>query len=57
MASRRYDWAVVGPEILSIYGSVAGQPGYGHREGTPLPAAASRAADVGSMIDATRARR
>ena len=37
MASRRYDWAVIGPEILSIYGSVAGQHKVQPR-GTTLPA-------------------
>lgn len=55
VASRRYDWAVVGPEIVSIYGSVAGRD----RIRSPRRAAAPlqlKAAEA-STVDSTRARR
>jgi phosphatidylinositol alpha-mannosyltransferase len=56
-ASRRYDWAVIGPEILSIYGSVAGQ----HKVRSParrrFRAEPSGGRTAASMIDAIRVAR
>jgi phosphatidyl-myo-inositol alpha-mannosyltransferase len=57
MASRRYDWAVIGPEILSIYGSAAGQDKVRPPGGRRSRPAASRGRTVGSMIDITRVAR
>jgi phosphatidylinositol alpha-mannosyltransferase len=56
VASRRYDWAVIGPEILNIYGS-AGQLKVRPAPGRRSRPAASRGRTVGSMINATRVAR
>jgi phosphatidyl-myo-inositol alpha-mannosyltransferase len=57
IASRRYDWAVVGPEIMSIYGSVAGRYPVRLAQDPRFQPVVSHNCTGESMIEATRVRR